>query len=71
MDRIGTLEVLSLLAHDYGLYGVFGRLQRLGLRVANSRQFYDGLEDWQQELYIQLESRAEATHSTDLYLVHV
>lgn len=68
MDRIGTIEVLSLLAHDYGLYGVFGRLQRKGLRVANSRQFFDGLESWQQDLYMALEPRAERTSATGLYL---
>lgn len=68
MDRIGVYEVLALLAHDYGLYGVYGRLLRMGLRVANSKQFFDGLEDWQQDLYQELEPRAERTHFAALYL---
>jgi len=69
MDRIGVLEVLSLLAHDYGLYGVFGRLHSdLKLRVADSKQFFEGLEEWQQELYTALEPRAELTSPTARYL---
>lgn len=68
MDRIGTYEVLSLLAHDYGLYGVHARLNRIGLRVSPLRQTLSALDDWQQDLYTQLEPRAERTSATALYL---
>ena len=32
MDRIARCEVWSILAHDYGLYGIASRLEQMGFK---------------------------------------
>lgn len=50
MDRIGRCDVWSVLAHDYGLYGIVARLERMGYCPAPSLR-YDTLEDTQKDMY--------------------
>jgi hypothetical protein len=67
MDRIAVLETLNVIAHDYGLYAVKTRLDRMGFR-AGLRDSYDRLNDDQQWLYTRLERRAVKTLPTDTRL---
>jgi hypothetical protein len=49
-DRIALLEVWSVLAHDYGLYALNARLDRMGFRPSPSLT-YDTLDLGQKEYY--------------------
>ena len=60
MDRIGRCDVWSVLAHDYGLYGIATRLDRMGYRPAPSLR-YDTLDEDQRVEYHERESVAERT----------
>ena len=44
-DRFDICEAFNLLAHDWGLYDVKARLDRMQFRCAPSAEFYDGLSD--------------------------
>jgi len=60
MDRIGRLEVWSVLAHDYGLYGIVTRLERMGFRPGPMLR-YDTLQNDQRVEYADREAIAERT----------
>ena len=60
MDRIGRLEVWSCLAHDYGLYGIVARLDRMEFRPSPLLNT-DRLDEEQKILYAENERLAEAT----------
>lgn len=51
MDRFDTCEGLNLIAHDWGLYDVKARLDRIRFRCAPSAEFYDGLSEGGREVY--------------------
>lgn len=63
LGRIGICDVFSALAHDYGLYGIAARLDRMGYRpspfigVGGTR----GLDESQYAVYRSLEARALRT----------
>jgi hypothetical protein len=70
MDRIAVLETLNVIAHDYGLYAVKTRLDRMGFR-AGLRDSYERLDEDQQWFYdTTLAPRAAKTHATDTHLAH-
>lgn len=60
MDRIALCEVWSCLAHDYGLYGINTRLDRMGFKPAPALT-YDTLDEEQQLAYSDREPQAIAT----------
>lgn len=63
MDRIGICEVYSVLAHDFGLYGIATRLDRMGFRPGLSLAIGKdrGLDEEQFSAYEALSERAERT----------
>ncbi len=63
MDRIARCEVWSVLAHDWGMYGIAARLERMGFRGRPTLD-YDTLEPEQQELY---EANASVCRATGPY----
>ncbi len=50
-DRFDICEAFSLLAHDYGLYDMYVRLNRLGFKASGSSEFYEGLTENGQAIY--------------------
>ena len=60
MDRIGRLEVWSCLAHDYGLYGIVARLDRMKFRPSPLLNT-DRLDEEQKTLYAENEHLAKVT----------
>lgn len=60
MDRIGRLEVWSVLAHDYGLYGIAARLERMGFKPSPLLRFAS-LDDSQLVDYAEREHIAQRT----------
>jgi hypothetical protein len=50
-DRFDICEAYNLLAHDYGLYDVKTRLDKLGFKCAHSAEFFEGLEENGQDIY--------------------
>ena len=50
-DRWDVCEAYQLLAHDYGLYDVQTRLDRIRFRAARSAEFYSGLSDNGRAIY--------------------
>lgn len=67
LDRIAVLEVLNVIAHDYGLYAVKTRLDRIGFR-AGMRDCYERLDEDQRDLYERLAWRAARTEPTATHL---
>jgi hypothetical protein len=61
-DRIELLEVWSVLAHDYGLYGVQGRLDRMGFKP-RPHLCYDSLTPDQKAYYEAKQDLAESTRA--------
>lgn len=63
LGRIGTCDVFSALAHDYGLYGIATRLERMGYRPSPAIATGDmrGLDESQYAAYLDLEERANRT----------
>lgn len=60
MDRIARCEVWSVLAHDFGLYGIATRLERMGFRPRPTLRF-DTLDEEQMILYSENEDVASET----------
>ena len=50
-DRYDICEAYNLLAHDYGLYDVKARLDKMGFKCAHSVEFYEGLTENGQAIY--------------------
>ena len=50
-ERFDICEAFNLLAHDYGLYDIKTRLDRLGFRCSPLRETYDGLSDNARDIY--------------------
>ena len=60
LDRVEMLEVWSVLAHDYGLYGIVSRLAGMGFRPRPSLR-YATLSDEQRFYYETQTAMAERT----------
>lgn len=60
MNRFDVLECWSVLAHDYGLYGINSRLYQMGFRPSCMLS-YDSLSEDQKFYYAAHEAVAEKT----------
>ncbi len=60
IDRIARCEVWSVLAHDYGLYGINARLHRMGFKPSPILT-RETLHEDQLEYYFERESLAMKT----------
>lgn len=69
-DRFEVLETASVLAWDFGLYGFWEHIRYdLGFTPRRSLASFLDLNSRQQELYRELEERAEITDPWDRRLV--
>lgn len=50
-DRFDICEAYNLLAHDWGLYDVKARLNRMQFKCAPSAEFFEGLSDNGKAIY--------------------
>ena len=50
----------NLLAHDYGLYDVKDRLNRMGYKPSHNEEFYNGLAEEARCMYDYLASQIES-----------
>ncbi len=62
-DRFDICEAWNLLAHDYGLYDVKDRLNRLEFKCAPSAEFYEGLGENSKVIYDYNAARLDACDS--------
>ena len=60
MDRFDICEVWSVLAHDYGLYGIQTRLDKMGFKSFPMLR-YATLNDEQLIMYAERQSKASRT----------
>ena len=58
-DRFDICEAYYVLAHDYGMYGIISRLERMGYRPSPMAGSFNHLTENGQEIYLAAEARIE------------
>jgi len=60
-NRFDICEAYYVLAHDFGLYALFDRIERMGFSAGMRTLTYDTLEENGKAIYDALTERAYAT----------
>lgn len=69
-DRFDICEAWCVLAHDYGLYGIFDRIRQMGLRPSPTLR-YHSLTFNGKEIYHANEAKASRMAEMDVWMTSI